>query len=54
MLGEEDIRAAVAEWPQWCEELWWGRRLSAVQVELSRCDARVVAELLEDAYRRHA
>ena len=27
MLPEEDIRAAVAEWPDWCEELWWGKKL---------------------------
>ncbi len=27
MLGEEDIRAAVAEWPAWCEEKWWGKTL---------------------------
>lgn len=52
VLPEEEIRAAVAEWP-WCEELWWGRRLSAVQVGLADCDPAVVAELLEDAW-RHA
>jgi YjbR len=50
MLPEEDIRAAVAEWPDWCAETWWGKRLSAVQVTLARCDAAVVAELLEDAW----
>ena len=54
MLPAEDIRAAVAEWPGWCAELWWGRKLSAVQVELSRCDPAVVGELLEDAWRHAA
>lgn len=54
MLREEDIRAAVAEWPQWCEEKWWGRSLSAARVDLSGCDPAVVAELLEDAWRRHS
>ena len=54
MLGEEDIRAAVAEWPDWCEELWWGKKLSAVRVRLPDCDADVVAELLEDAWRLHS
>jgi hypothetical protein len=53
MLAEEDIRAAVAEWP-WCEELWWGGRLSAVAVRLGECDADVVAELLQDAWRLHS
>ena len=54
MLAEEEIRAAVAEWPDWCEELWWGKRLSAVRVRLPDCDADVVAELLEDAWRLHS
>jgi hypothetical protein len=54
MLAEEDIRAAVAEWPGWCAELWWGRRLSAVQVTLASGDPTVVAELLQDAWRHHS
>lgn len=54
LLSEEDIRAAVAEWPDWCAELWWGRTLSAVQVRLPDADPGVVAELLEDAWRRHS
>jgi len=52
MLPEEEIRAAVTEWPDWCEEQWWGTRLSAVRVSLPGCDPEVVAELLEDAWRR--
>jgi hypothetical protein len=51
MLAEEDIRAAVAEWPAWCEEKWWGARLAALRVSLAGCDDGVVAELLEDAWR---
>jgi YjbR protein len=51
MLPEDDIRAAVAEWPDWCSEQWWGKRLAAVRVSLADCDADVVAELLEDAWR---
>jgi hypothetical protein len=54
MLPEEDIRAAVAEWPEWCEEKWWGRTLSAVRVDLAACDPEVVTELVEDAWRRQA
>lgn len=54
MLAEEEIRAAVAEWPTWCEEKWWGSRLSALRVDLERCDEAVVAELLEDAWRLHS
>jgi hypothetical protein len=54
MLPEQEIRAAAAEWPGWCSELWWGRKLSAAQVDLSRCDPEVVLELLEDAWRHAA
>ena len=53
MLPEEEIRAAVDELP-WCRELWWGARLTAVRVSLPECDAAVVAELLEDAWRHHS
>jgi YjbR protein len=53
MLTEEDIRAAVAQWPDWCAEKWWGKRLAAVEIRLSGCDPDVVAELLEDAWRLH-
>ncbi len=52
MLPEEDIAAAVAEWP-WCDEQWWGKRLAAVRIRLPDCDPVVVAELLEDAWRHH-
>lgn len=51
MLPEEDIRAAVAEWPSWGSEQWWGRKLAALRVSLPDCDADVVRELLEDAWR---
>jgi hypothetical protein len=50
MLPEEEIRDAVAEWPAWAEEKWWGRRLTALRVDLAACDPAVVAELLEDAW----
>lgn len=53
MLPEEEVVAAVAEWP-WCEEQWWGKRLAAVRVRLPDCDPAVVAELLEDAWRHHS
>jgi len=51
MLPEDDIRAAVAEWPDWCAEQWWGKRLAAVRVSLADARPDVVAELLEDAWR---
>lgn len=54
MLDEVDVRAAVAEWPGWCEEKWWGKRLAALRVSLMDADPAVVAELLEDAWRQRA
>jgi hypothetical protein len=51
MLTEEEIRAAAAEWPGWCEEKWWGKRLAAVRIQLPLADPGVVAELVEDAWR---
>lgn len=53
MLPEEEIRVLAAEWA-WCDELWWGKRLSAVAVSLPDCRADVVAELLQDAWRLHS
>jgi hypothetical protein len=51
MLTEEEIRGAVAEWPSWGSEKWWGRKLAALRVSLPDCEADVVRELLEDAWR---
>ncbi len=53
-VDEEETRAAVADDPWTYEELWWGRRLSGVRVELAGADPRRVAELLEEAWRRKA
>ena len=52
MVGESEAHAAV-EHPA-CTLLWWGRRLSGVRVELARVDAALLAELLDDAWRRRA
>jgi hypothetical protein len=53
-VDEDDTRAAVADDPSCYEELWWGKRLSGVRVELARADPERVAELLEEAWRRKA
>jgi len=50
MPGEEGIRAAVAEWPRWCREGWFGRRLSAVGVRFADIDPEVLRELVTDAW----
>ena len=50
MLDEDGIRTVAQAHPEVCEELWWGRRLAAVQVSLARADADLVAELYADAW----
>ena len=38
MLDEPGILTAAEEHPDTCREVWWGKRLAAVRVELSRAD----------------
>lgn len=53
-VSDDDVNAAVAEWPSWCEELWWGKKLSGVRVRLADADPAIVGELLSDAWARKA
>jgi len=50
MLDEDGIRTAAQAHPEVCEELYWGRKLAAVRVNLRRADAALVSELYEDAW----
>jgi hypothetical protein len=50
MLDEPGILTAVAEHPHLCEEVYWGKRLAAVRIDLNRADENLVQELLEDAW----
>ena len=52
MLDEPAIRAALSIDPAGCEELWWGRRLRGVRVDLTRVRPDLLADLLADAWRR--
>jgi hypothetical protein len=54
MLDEGGIRTAVEREPETCEEVWWGKRLAAVRVDLARADAELLASLLEDAWENKA
>jgi hypothetical protein len=53
MAGEDVILTAVERWPA-CSEVYWGKRLSAVQVDLAAADAGQVEELLFAAWSRKA
>jgi hypothetical protein len=50
MLDEAGIRTAVAAHPSECAEVYWGRKLSAVRVDLTVAGEGLLAELLADAY----
>ncbi len=54
MVDEEEIRAAVAENPNACQEFYWGKRLACVVVDLRVGSAALVKELLFDAWARKA
>jgi hypothetical protein len=50
MLDEGGILTAVQGEPETCEEVWWGRRLAAVRVDLRRVGEERLASLLEEAW----
>jgi hypothetical protein len=54
MVDQDDIRAVVAQYPDACEEFWWGSRLACVVVDLGSAPGHLVKELLLDAWRRKA
>jgi hypothetical protein len=53
-VAEPEVLASVADHPAAFEELWWGKRLSGLRVNLDAADRDEVRELLEDAWRRKA
>lgn len=50
MLDAGGIHAAVAEHPAACQELYWGKRLACVVVELAAIAPAQLSELLIDAW----
>lgn len=54
MLDEGGILTAVESEPDCCEQVWWGKRLAAVGVTLSRVDPEFLGELLSDAWEEKA
>jgi hypothetical protein len=50
MVDEPGILSATQAHPDVCEEVWWGKRLAAVRVDLRGANHTLVAELLEDAW----
>jgi hypothetical protein len=54
MAGDHLIRAAAESEPDVCSPRYWGRRLSAVQVDLTAADAELVRDLLQAAWSQRA
>jgi SAM-dependent methyltransferase len=54
MLDEGGILTAIDTAPGACEQVWWGKRLAAVGITLSRVDRQVLGELLTDAWEQKA
>jgi hypothetical protein len=54
MLDDGGILTAVQADPETCEEVWWGKRLAAVRVNLRRADEELLADVLSDAWERKA
>ncbi len=54
MLDEGGIRTAVDSAPGACHEVWWGKRLAAVGVDLSSVEREFVRDLLTDAWEEKA
>ncbi|MDQ2723701.1 MAG: hypothetical protein M3Y19_10410 [Actinomycetota bacterium] len=50
MLDEHEIRAAVANNPEVCGEVYWGKRLSCVVVNVSKASRELLAELITEAW----
>jgi len=54
MVDEGGIRTAIDADPEACEEVWWGKRLAAVRVDLRHVRAEMLADLLADAWETKA
>jgi len=54
MLDEGGILTAVQSRPVTCAEVWWGKRLAAVRVDLAEADVELLRTLLEEAWETKA
>ncbi len=54
MVDESGVRTVIQAEPEVCAEVWWGKRLAAVRVDLRRASPDLLAELLADAWERRA
>ncbi len=54
MLDEGGILTTVHEDPRTYEEVWWGKKLAAVRVNLPRAESKALEQLLTEAWELRA
>ncbi len=54
MLDEGGVLQAVQEHPDACEEVWWGKRLTAVRVDRSSVKPPQLEQMLREAWELRA
>ncbi|GAB22626.1 MAG TPA: hypothetical protein DIW80_14645 [Gordonia polyisoprenivorans] len=54
MLDEHGIRSEAVSHPDSCREFYWGKKLSALEVDLDAADDALVDDLLHQAWERRA
>ena len=54
MIDAFDVDGVVRKYPDACHELWWGKKLSGVHVNLHAAAPDVIRELMAAAWRRKA
>jgi hypothetical protein len=54
MVGPDEVEMAVSSSPRAYEELWWGKRLAGVRVNLAAADRELMTALVREAWRRKA
>ncbi len=54
MLDEGGVLSATQRDPETYEEVWWGKKLSAVRVSLRLAEPRALAQLLQEAWELRA
>jgi hypothetical protein len=54
MIDAFDVDGVVRKYPDACEELWWGKKLSGVRVKLHAATPELIGELMAAAWRRKA
>ncbi len=54
MIDAFDVDSVVRGYPSACQELWWGKKLSGVRVNLGAATPELIKDLLITAWRRKA